>query len=150
WADLTGSLGQVLSKIKTIALCNPTGLPGQGYLLAGGMGGVYSLPLTSANGCWKSFGLGLPSVQVTDLHYVPEKDAILAATFGRGAWLISAASNSLSSTAITDVTVTDDDTRANHIVIGSVSGDDCLEIVVNDRVEYSGPWAGIGSIQVIA
>jgi len=35
---------------------------------------------------WKMAPAGLPNIDVTDLIYVPEKDAVYAATHGQGAW----------------------------------------------------------------
>jgi hypothetical protein len=37
---------------------------------------------------WKRAPAGLPNVNVPDLVYVPEKDALYAATHGQGVWLL--------------------------------------------------------------
>lgn len=37
---------------------------------------------------WKMSPAGLPNMLVADLVYVPEKDALYAATHGQGVWLL--------------------------------------------------------------
>ena len=99
WTELTGNLGGLTSEVNTLALCpGPSGTTGGGYLFAGGYGGVFRLDLTpGVEPIWSLFGVGLPNVHVTDLHYIPPNpdptkqaygDLLLAGTFGRGAWEI--------------------------------------------------------------
>jgi hypothetical protein len=86
--------------LRTIELYDPApSQAGQGVVLVGGFGGVFRL-LESSNGpYWSLFGdqlLGrLPNVLVTDLHYVPSADILLAGTLGRGAWVVPNASQTI-------------------------------------------------------
>src|SRR5262249_21065438 len=66
------------SPIQTIELYDPTpgSQPGDGVLLAAGLGGVFSLRLGSNDPCWHQLGTGLPNAVVSDLHYIPQKDVL--------------------------------------------------------------------------
>lgn len=73
---------------------------GMSVLLAGGMGGVYrlryaDLATESAQTLWEKFGIKLPRVSVRALGYNREDDILIAGTFGRGAWTIANAAESL-------------------------------------------------------
>jgi hypothetical protein len=157
WHDLTGDFGgsdkdlnSIARSFDTLTLVDPNPTQaGQGALVVGGLGGVYSLRLGSSAACWQRVGHDLPNVIVTDLHYVPGSDVLLASTYGRGAWVITSASYWMLNASVADITVTDDDASQNTIVIDSASGDpDCLKIMVNGLVEYLGPAASVGSITV--
>ena len=58
-----------------------------GHLVVATDVGVYVSP-TTAGGTWKRVGTGLPNVITTDLNVTPD-GKILAATHGRGLWVIS-------------------------------------------------------------
>jgi hypothetical protein len=162
WNDVSGDLGTIAIGVNslgnaipfvpvtlTLADPNPT-QAGQGALVAGGLGGVYSLALGSGSSGWQTVAQGLPNVQVTDLHYVGGSlDVLLAGTFGRGMWQVSEASQALFNSPLADITVTDDDAQQNRIVIDAVPGfAGCLEVKVNGRVECTAPAYRVGSITV--
>ena len=49
----------------------------------------YGVVVNDGNsGVWRMAAAGLPNVDVADLIYVPEKDALYAATHGQGVWLM--------------------------------------------------------------
>jgi hypothetical protein len=150
WDELTGDLGIVARSLTTLALCDPNPIhAGQGALVVGGFGGVYSLRLDSGTLAWQSVGQGLPTVRVTDVHYVSPQDLLVVGTFGRGAWIMPGASAALLNPPRTDISVSDDDATQNQIVIASVAGfPGSLQILVNNRVEYTGPSAYVSSIAV--
>jgi hypothetical protein len=134
----------------TLALCDPNPTQaGQGALIIGGLGRVYSLPLANPSAGWQTVGQGLPNVLVTDVHYVQPQDLLLVGTFGRGAWTMAHASGTLLNPLSVDLTVTDDDASHNQVLIRSVPGfSEDIEISVNNRVEFTGPWANVDSITV--
>lgn len=75
---------------------------GMSVLLVGGMGGVFRLrhaDLGTPGGVtpwlWEEFGILLPNVLVRDIHYDRTDDILIAGTWGRGAWTILNASESL-------------------------------------------------------
>src|SRR5262249_30096952 len=86
--------------LRTIELFDPAPTQaGQGVVLVGGFGGVFRL-LDSANGpFWSLYGDQpggrLPNVLVTDLHYIPNVNILLAGTLGRGTWVVPQASHSI-------------------------------------------------------
>jgi hypothetical protein len=163
WTDLTdnlrdgnftlGTIGIPGSNKLAIVDRNPTA-GGQGALVVGALGGVYAHQLGSpgfSDAGWETVGNALPNVVVTGLQYVPSEDLLLASTFGRGAWTLPNASTSVLSTAGPKITVIDDDSVRNHIVIDASpteSTPNCVEITLNGRLEYSGPAANVGSITV--
>ncbi|HZU36340.1 MAG TPA: sialidase family protein, partial [Gemmataceae bacterium] len=83
WTELDGSnipgnpgrLSLLSPTINTIELYDPNHVPGQGVLLAGGLGGVFRLMLGSGDTCWRVYGREFPNVLVTDLHYIPPNPA---------------------------------------------------------------------------
>ena len=62
-------------------------------LLVGGLGGVFRLldpddATAATTPVWREFGTGLPNVVVTDLRFDAADDLLVAATSGRGAWVL--------------------------------------------------------------
>ena len=45
-------------------------------------------PASSASFNWINLAAGLPNLQIQDLHYYPTIDALVAATYGRGVWVL--------------------------------------------------------------
>jgi hypothetical protein len=140
------------SPIQTIELYDPTPgrQPGDGVLLAAGLGGVFSLRLGSNDPCWHRLGKGLPNVVVSDLHYRPQRDVLLAGTYGRGAWTISNASGWLNSP--TTLLVVADLQGSNNLVdIRPDPGNGSfLRVTVDGDVEYDGPYSYIAQVSVYA
>jgi hypothetical protein len=108
WTNIRGNVGDVIRFMRKIEVVtdgrNVIVLIG-GDPPAGNSGVACTLnPDTdqaTANATWRSFGIGLPRADVTDLRYYPagefqdgrsRGDALLAGTFGRGAWIIASPS----------------------------------------------------------
>jgi photosystem II stability/assembly factor-like uncharacterized protein len=149
--DNTGiNYGQ--SPIQTIELYDPTpgSQPGDGVLLAAGLGGVFSLRLGSNDPCWHQLGTGLPNAVVTDLHYSQQKDVLLAGTYGRGAWTISTASGYLNEQSNLEVFV--DRQAANNVVDirPDPSNGSFLQVIEDGVVEYDRPYSYINQVAVYA
>jgi hypothetical protein len=88
-SDITGNLPANLC-VNTIAADPST----DGALLVGTQKGVYrGLQLTDKKGSktwfWYSYSLGMPPADVRDLEYQPVTQRLLAATFGRGVFMMS-------------------------------------------------------------
>jgi hypothetical protein len=170
WTKLTYNLtnfqGSLSTSIRTIALYDP-GLivPGGGTLLAGGMGGVFRLPLipptvaglgasfgpfdlgpTLQPNFWTQVGQGLPNVVVSDLHYVPGADLLLAGTLGRGAWTVSNASNYLGDPGI--LTYTSDTAGEDIRLLRDPSNPAYDDLTVNGNVVDVFPLASVQQIQI--
>jgi hypothetical protein len=169
WQDLTDNLDSLApaatlvqyrdngpyantSPIQTIELYDPTpgSQPGDGVLLAGGLGGVFSLRLGSSDPCWHQLGTGLPNAVVSDLHYSPQQHVLVAGTFGRGAWTISNADSWLSGPTTLSV-VADRQLTNNVIDIGpDPTNRSFLRVVEDGVVEYDGPYSYIAQVSVSA
>lgn len=82
WADITGDLPAIPVNALVI---DPRTSPSTIYV------GTDIAVWASTNGGtnWTRFGGGMPSVQVTDLAFDTVNNRLGAATFGRGAWVIS-------------------------------------------------------------
>ena len=100
--DEIASLGGQGAQLRTIEECIDPGANAASQaddtvvLLVGGLGGVYrTLNPTGNAPLWGEYGSGMPNVLVTDLHYDRTDDVLLAGTFGRGAWTIARASETL-------------------------------------------------------
>jgi hypothetical protein len=117
WSNLTGNLTQVSSAdtgpgttdLRTMELYEPTPgtQPGDEVLLVGGLGGVYRRLNSSSGPFWSKYGgvLGaeIPNVLVKDLHYYSSNDILVAGTYGRGAWVVPNASQTLSTIGVLQI-----------------------------------------------
>jgi hypothetical protein len=108
WTNLTANLPGLTSDpslnggrpvVKVVELFKEGG---NEVLLAGGYGGVYRMINPALGASWSKFGRDLPHVIVNDLHYVrpnsqdPARgDLLVAGTWGRGAWVVPDASQTL-------------------------------------------------------
>jgi hypothetical protein len=100
WTNVTYNLGNLTQIPQSLEIYDPTpnDTIGDEVVLVGGLGGVFRLlnPLNPAGGSWSLYGTGLPNVLVTDLHYINgSADILVAGTFGRGAWTVPQASQTL-------------------------------------------------------
>jgi hypothetical protein len=111
--NITGNLSSVANldgtiNLQALEIYHPAG--SNPVVLVGGLGGVYRGLLigssdNDAHGyVWSQYGTnpggpGLPNVTVTDLHYIPSSDILLAGTLGRGAWVVANASATLAQPA---------------------------------------------------
>jgi hypothetical protein len=127
WTDLTGRLGEIASKLRTIELFKTgTGASANdatddtAAILVGGLGGVFKTsidlstltPGGSPDLIWSEYGAGLPNILVTDLRYDSLDDILLAGTLGRGAWTVKGASETLALDSVLRIVghATDNDT----------------------------------------
>src|SRR6516165_7204268 len=93
WNNLTGNLGKFTTDLRTVTVVDAAG--GRA-LLVGGDGGVYrDINPSTTSTTYLKFGAGLPNSIVKDLEYDATKDVLLAGTWGRGAWTVANASNSI-------------------------------------------------------
>jgi hypothetical protein len=148
-----GSLSWFGRNLDTLAIVSTPSTPaGGGALLAGGLGGVFQLDSfeTAFNGpAWFQLGRNLPNALVTQLEYVPPDsngggDFVLAATLGRGAWTLDAASSSVGQPGTLRVAAPlpagsnlvqvqlDPDNRGSR---------NYLQVLVNGLVAYDGPFS---------
>lgn len=89
WTNVTGSLAN--ASLRTIEFLDGAA----GGLFVGGLGGVYTSPLSEL-GTWSEVGDNLPNAVVMDLRYDAADDLLVAGTLGRGAWTLSNPSQALS------------------------------------------------------
>ncbi len=135
WFNISGNIGQVAgvrsgkgdddsSTIEVVVDPGPTAASNDDtdILLVGGKGGVFRSVAPAVNGHWSEFGRSLPNILVTDLHYDPTDDLLLAGTLGRGAFTLSDALAMLKVSSV--------------ITITGTAADDALRLVVNPAQ----PW----------
>lgn len=109
WSNVTFNLNNVRA-LDTIAV---VGTGASAVPIVGGALGAFRLDPNTGSRVWDELGAGLPNATVTDLRYDTTDDVLVAATFGRGAFTISGASNFVGADAVlaVDGTVNDDDIR---------------------------------------
>src|SRR5207248_7948755 len=102
WTDITGNLTSLTmdpegaEHFEAITVYNPTTAPGDEVLLVGGLGGVFrTLSPGAASPAWTLFARNLPYNYTNDLVYNAADDVLVAGTFGRGAWTVPNASQTL-------------------------------------------------------
>lgn len=95
WTNVTGTGAGALSNAASLN-ARLAVIPGSGRdaVLFGGTNGVYRM-ITDAPGVWTAYGAGLPSAVVGGMVYDAADDALVTATFGRGAWELKNASTSV-------------------------------------------------------
>ena len=85
WVNITGNLTATnLQSVEFIGGPNPA-------VVVGSQAGVFRM-VVSAAGTWTALSGALPNAQVTELHYSPNNDLLVAGTMGRGSWTFAAAS----------------------------------------------------------
>jgi hypothetical protein len=98
WTNITGNMSPLNGRLQTVAVFSPTGTAGDEVILAGGLAGVYRTrnPEAGPNAVWTEYGAGLPNAVVNDTRYYGgATDILLTGTFGRGAWTVADASETL-------------------------------------------------------
>jgi hypothetical protein len=90
WIDLTANLASLSSDIRAIEVVSLEATPDDPVLLVGGLGGAFQMPNPGApDASWSVLSSELPHGFVRELHYNAEKDVIVAAILGRGAWTLT-------------------------------------------------------------
>jgi hypothetical protein len=88
WTNVTGDLGSGTTNLRTVIVV-PGAVPA---VVVGGGNGVFRMR-TDAAGTWNQLGTGLTNAAVWDLDYDVPDDVLIAGTFGRGAWKLTAVAN---------------------------------------------------------
>jgi hypothetical protein len=163
WTDQTGNLGSFAGDLRTITVYRDRSGANLA-LLVGGQGGVYRTinpPPTisptvtclsspaAASPIWTKFGVNLPNAPVTDLHYDPNNDVLLAGTLGRGAWTVP----QLSASVLIPGTLEIDDANAGDTIHLARDANNplLLDVSINNGGPFfiepgSIPWLGIASV----
>jgi len=89
WFEITGNLAGSAPGGLRAAVVVP-GTPGA--LIVAGRNGAFRMPLDTV-GTWQRLGMGLPNTTVWDLDYDSADDVLVAATVGRGAWVLASVGN---------------------------------------------------------
>jgi hypothetical protein len=119
WTNITGNLGALTGRLQSVSVFSPTGTPGDEVVLVMGQAGVFRTrnPEAGANAIWTEYGAGLPNAVGQDVRYYGgTADTLTAATFGRGAWTVTNASDTLDTPAAL-VIVGDEDFEGQNDVI---------------------------------
>jgi hypothetical protein len=95
WTEITNNL--VDSRLRTVEFIVATGHSG---VVVGGNDGAHVFRFDSGN-VWQLGATGLAGAPVIDLHYNSIDDVLVAGTLGRGAWIVSDASELLLQPGIT-------------------------------------------------
>lgn len=106
--NITDNLGGLTSQVLSLALFDNTpAVAGDSMVVAGGYGGVYrrveGLPGVDPMCPWVEYGQGMPNTLVSDVHYVAGLDLLVAATLGRGSWLLPGVSATIAAPGILQV-----------------------------------------------
>lgn len=139
-----------LSRIQTITAVRIPDATGTRHLvlLAAGAGGVYRTvdpsPTDNSATAWFRYGAGLPNVMITDVKYDATDKVLIAGTFGRGAWSVAGADQTLIAPVTIEVTAPTSGTNT-IIVRRSSTNPLVLEIVVGTQ----GSTFPLGSVQSI-
>ena len=162
WQNLTGNLANFSTDLRTIAVAKgspdvllvgagkevvspTTGVP------AAGSGGIYRLinPDTAAGvPVWTRYGRNLPNAPVTDLHVIGS--GILVGTFGRGAYILPSASDSLTVPGVITVNGDDDPTQPNDNIVLSLDANNplLLDVTLNGAAPVQVPATAVSQINV--
>jgi len=81
WTNISGNFPAL--RINSIALKTET-KSNITWIFVGTSVGVYASSSQTGSVDWHPFGVGLPAVAVTDLHYNPRTKYLVAGTYGRG------------------------------------------------------------------
>ncbi len=98
WNTITGNLAALTGRLQKVEVFSPTGTPGDEVVLVVGQAGVFRTrnPEAGADALWTEYGGGLPNAVGQDVRYYDgASDTLLAGTFGRGAWTVPNASDTL-------------------------------------------------------
>jgi hypothetical protein len=97
WTNRTGNLSNNL--IQTIEYAERGAADA---ILVGGLGGVFRM-ITNNPGVWSEYGRFMPNAVTYDLDYNAIDDVLIAGTFGRGAWKVTNASNTLTALGVLQI-----------------------------------------------
>jgi hypothetical protein len=92
WTNVTGNLASLATDLRTIEVVHSGS---NVAVLVGGLGGVYRAINPGGTATWSRYGTALSNAIVTDLHFSIDDNTLYAGTFGRGAWRVANAYDSL-------------------------------------------------------
>ena len=97
WDELTGNLHQLSSDLRSIELIRSEKIAAGEAIFVGGFGGVFICQNPEARqlASWQKHGANMPNAIVTDIHYDPGDDILVAGTLGRSAWSITSTSKTI-------------------------------------------------------
>ena len=101
WIEITGAgacaLNQLCTEPTNILIVPRPAQAGRPAVIVTGRLGVFVThnPEDGPGACWERLGPGLPNVMATDLVYNAPDDVLLVSTFGRGAWKVRNARQTL-------------------------------------------------------
>jgi len=110
WTNRTGNLSNNL--IQTIEYAEQGAVDA---ILVGGLGGV-SRMITNDPGDWHEYGRFLPNAVVYDLDFNLADNVLVAGTFGRGAWKVTNASNTLTTPGALQINGDSDFANENDLI----------------------------------
>ena len=97
WTLRTGNLSNNI--IQTVEYVD---LGGVDVVLVGGLGGVFRM-ITNNPDVWTEYGAFIPNATTYDLDYNATDDVLIAGLFGRGAWEIDNASDTLAVPGVVEI-----------------------------------------------
>ncbi len=127
WTNRTGNL--VNSNIQTIEYAEAGAVD---TVLVGAQGGVFRM-VTSSPGVWSEFGQHLPNAVVFDLDYDYGDDIVVAGTFGRGAWVVEDARDTLTLLGVLQIYGDDDFSGQDDTIrlIRNAANPSLLDVSIN-------------------
>jgi hypothetical protein len=154
WEDITGNLGALTTTIQTIEVVNLSGVPGKEVVFVGGDSGFYrTLDPADADPHWRRYGSNLPHTIGEDLHYYDKvhdnADVLVAGSYGRGAWIVTNASSTLTEPATLQVTGDDNGVADDTIVLRLDPADlSVVQVILNGQIQYEGPYDVLDGINI--
>jgi Ca2+-binding RTX toxin-like protein len=130
WAEITGNLTDTSLRAMTFVAGTTDSI------LVGGRNGVFQMQ-TAQPGIWNEFGLNLPNAPVFDLEYDATDDVLVAATMGRGVFLIANAGAATISTPVPGISGSTFITQGNDTIDGG-SGNDTIRAGAGDDLIEGG------------
>jgi hypothetical protein len=139
--SITGNLKERL--LNTVEIVK---VGGHDVVLVGGSLGVYrSFDPKDENAVWTEFGAGLPNVPVRDIEYNSENGVLLAATLGRGAWVVNDANEYLAEESAVLLYGTDGEDSATLVL----DSDNPLFLKIEDENQELIDRIPVASIEVV-
>ena len=157
WKDDSDNL---VGQFQSIAFYDPTpsGNTNDGVLLAGTLSGVFRRFGPDPNGLsWRLYGLGMPNALATTVQYAPQSqtnvnygDTLLVGTFGRGAWTVYQASQTLTTPGVLHINGDEGGYTTDDYIILQLDPNrsDYIQAIVNNVTEYDGPYSPFSSIVI--
>ena len=169
WQDITGNLKNFVppanAAAQSLARPNATLWSVEAVrsgtalgVLVGSRDGVYRAlvpdiasyaPSPATVPLWTRFGSGIPSLNVTDLHYNATDNVLVAATLGRGVWsLTNAVTEIFQSPDLLIETSTGSDEIRLRLQAGTGVGTPMLEVLLNHVVQTTVPLFAVRAILI--